>query len=169
MSAKKSTLQNTTPLADRVYGYQLHVFQACFLLVCALPCLILIILLFPMLASFMASGPPRSSMLVLKTLVLLAPLVLLFVGLAYAAMLLAAVIHVFFIRIFVPALRMPEARDILLRFYSDPRWLTQSRGFKNFPWWISVWGGMGKNQRLVRTCGRLTAWTISLVYGKSAS
>ncbi len=167
-SSSKAPPGITSELAGKVYGYQLHVFQACFLLFCTLPCLLLVIALFPKFASFMGSGPQRSSMMVLKLLIL-TPMVLLFVVLGYAAMLLAAVIHVFFIRVFAPALRMPEARDILLRFYSDPRWLTQSRGFKNFPWWISVWGGMGKNQRLVRMCERLTAWTIALVYGKSAA
>ncbi len=159
---------NTSELAEKVYWHQWHVFQGCFLLFCTLPCLLLAIVLIPKFASFMGSGPQRSSMVVLKLLIL-APLVLLFVALGYVAMLLAAVIHVVFIRVFAPALRMPEARDILLQFYSDPRWLTQSRGFKNFPWWISVWGGMGKNQRLIRTCERLTVWMIALVYDKSAS
>ena len=167
-SSSKAPPGNSSELAEKVYWNQLHVFQVCTWIFCTIPCILLVIYLSPAFMSFMGSGPQRSSMVVLKLLIL-APMVLVFVGLAYAATLLAAIINVFFIRIFVPALRMPEARDILLQFYSGPRWLTQSRGFKNFPWCISVWGGMGKNQRLIRTCGRLTAWTISLVYGKSAS
>ena len=104
--------------------------------------------------------------MVLKLLILV-PLVLLFAGLGYVSTLLAAIINVFFIRLFVPALRMPEAHDILLQFYSDSRWLYQSRGFKSFPGWISLWSGMGKQQRLIRLCRRLTAWTIGVAYPAS--
>ena len=143
----KAPPRNTSELADRVYWYQLHVFQICFLLFCIVPCVVLVLYLFPELLSFMGSGPQRSTMVVLKLLILV-PMVLLFAGLEYAATLLAAILNVFLIRLFVPALRMPEALDILLQFYSDPRWLYQSRGFKNFPWWVSLWGGIGETAAL---------------------
>lgn len=45
---------------------------------------------------------------------------------------------------------------MLMQFYLDPRWV-------NF-----LWGGMAKNQRLIRMCEWLTAWTIPLVYGRAA-
>ncbi|HVC37315.1 MAG TPA: hypothetical protein VNF46_02825 [Gammaproteobacteria bacterium] len=105
--------------------------------------------------SFMGTGPQTSSMTVLKLLILI-PIVLLFVGIGYVATLLAAIGNVFFIRLAVPELRMPEAHPMLMQFYSDLRWV-------NF-----LWGGMAKNKRLIRMCQRLTAWTIPLVYGRAA-
>ncbi|MGA9852026.1 MAG: hypothetical protein WBR15_03770 [Gammaproteobacteria bacterium] len=167
-SGPKASLRITGELADKVFWYQLHVFQVCLLLFCTLPCLAIVIVLLPKLAPFMAAGPQRSSMTVLKVLVVLAPMVLVFVALACLACLFAAVLNVFFIRLFVPALRLPEARGILLQFYSDPRWLYQSRGTKSFPWWISPWGGMGSNKRLNRLCQRVTAWAIGVAYGAAA-
>lgn len=166
LSPMKSTLRNTTELADKVYWYQLHVFQVCTWLFCIIPCIVLVIHLAPAFMSFMGVGPQRSTMLVLKLLIVV-PIILLFVALQYLSNLLAAVINVLFIRLFVNDLPALEARDILLQFYSDPRWLYQSRGTKRYPWWISLWGGMGKNKRLIRCCQGLTAGTITLVYGGS--
>ncbi|MDE2234770.1 MAG: hypothetical protein KGK44_04380 [Gammaproteobacteria bacterium] len=152
-------------MADRVFWYQLHVFQICVWVFCTLPCLALVIYFFPKLAVFFAGGPQRSSMAVIKVVVIAVPIVLLFVALLYLALLLGAVLNVLVVRVLIRELRVPEARSLLLQFYSDPRWLYQHPGTKNFPWWISLWGGMGKNPRLNRWAATLTAGMISLVYG----
>jgi len=160
---------NSSPrdTSDTVYRYQLRVFQVCFLLVCALPCVLVFILLLPALASFMGSGPQRSSMLVIKSAMLLAPGALLCMALAYAANLLAAILNVLFIRLRVPALQMPQARELLLQFYADPRWLKRNRGSTQFSWWMSLWALIAGNQRLLRLCRRLTAWTVARLYAES--
>jgi hypothetical protein len=151
--------------ADTVFRCQLRVFQACFLLVCVLPCLLLVILLLPTLATFMAAGPPRSSLLVIKSVSLLAPGALLFVTLACAANLLAACLHVCIVRVLMPELRQPQA--LLLQFYADPRWLKASRRRRLFPWWVGVWALIAANQRLLRLCRGVTAWTLARVYAQS--
>lgn len=169
MSSKDTKSRNNQTLADRVYWCQLHVFQACVWIFCTLPCLALVIYFFPELAAFFAMGPQRSSMAVIKSAVILLPAVLLFMGVLYLAFLLGAVFNVLVVRILIRELRMPEARDLLLRIYSDPRWLQQNRGSRNFPWWIPLWGGMGKNKRLNRLCQRVTGWTAQLIYAESQS
>ncbi len=168
MSPIKSTFLNTTELADKIYWFQLHVFQVCTWLFCTIPCIALVIYLSPAFMSFMSHGPQRSSMVVLKVMVVV-PIVFLFMGLQYLANLVAAVFSVLFIRMIVRALPALEAPAALLQFYSDQRWLYQSRGTKHFPWWVFLWGSMHKNERLIRWCERLTAGTISLVYGGSGS
>ena len=165
MPSIKSASRNTGELADRVFWCQLHVFQICIWIFCTLPCLALVVYLFPRLAAFFAAGPQRSSMAVIKALVIIAPMVLLFAGLLYLAFLLGAALNVLVVRLLVRELHMPEARNVLLQFYSDPRWLYQNRGTRNFPWWISLWGGMGNNRRLNRWCARLTSGTVLLLYG----
>ena len=152
-------------MADKVFWYQLHVFQTCVWVFCALPCLALVIYFFPNLAAFFAAGPQRSSMVVIKAVVIVAPSVLLFVGLLFLAFLLGAALNVLVVRMLVRELRMPEAGVLLLKIYSDPRWLYQGKGARNFPWWVSLWGGMGKTPRLNQWCASLTSGIISLVYG----
>ena len=162
---KTSLPRITGELAEKAYWYQLHVFQACWLLGCVIPSLLAIALFAPVLKAFMEHGPQIWYMTLVKLLVVV-PFVLGFAALAYLAFLLGAVLAVLLIRFLIPPLRLPEARSILLQFYSDPRWLYQSNGTKRFPWWISMWGGMGNNKRLNRWCRSLTAGTITLVYGR---
>lgn len=157
----------TGELAGKVYRYQLHVFRICIWLFCTIPCILLVIYLFPAFMSFMGSGPQRSSMIVVKLLAV-APILLLFAALLYFAILMGAVFNVFCVRLLIPALRMPDARPILLQCYTDPRWLYPSRGARKLPWWISLGGGMGRNKHLIRLCKKLTVRTIDVVYGGRA-
>lgn len=161
----KSQPRATGELAEKAYWYQLHVFQACHWLFATIPSVLAIVLLAPTLKAFMEHGPQVGYMTLVKLLVVV-PFVLGFAALAYLAFLLGAVLAVPLVRLLIPKLRLPEARSVLLQFYSDPRWLYQSNGTKRFPFWISLWGGMGNNPRLNRWCRSLTAGTIALVYGR---
>lgn len=143
----------------------MHVFQVCMWLVCVIPSFAVIVLSAPALQSFMQHRP-QIWCVTLAKLVVVVPFVLGFTALAYLAFLSGAVLVVLLIRLLIPQLRLPEVRSILLQFYSDPRWLYQSNGTKHFPWWISLWGGMGKNKHLNRWCRSLTAGAITLVYGR---
>lgn len=160
---KKSSPRIGGELGDRVFWYQLHVFQIGQWLICYVPSFLVVVLLLPTVKLFMEGGPQIWYMTLLKLLVIV-PFVLLFVALAYLGFLLAAGLGIVLVRLLIPELRMPDARAILLQFYSDPRWLYMSPGTKRFPWWISLWGGMGNNQHLNRWCRRLSAATISLIY-----
>ena len=162
---KKSQPRITGELAEKAFWYQLHVFQVCQWLVCVIPSVLAIVLSAPALKAFMQHGPQIWYMTLVKLLVAV-PFVLGFAALAYLAFPFGAVLAVLLIRLLVPQLRLPEARSTLLQFYSDPRWLYQGNGTKRFPWWISLWGGMGKNKHLNRWCRSLTAGTVTLVYGR---
>lgn len=162
---KNSQPRVTGELAERAYWYQLHVSQACLWLVGVFPSVLAIVLFAPTLKTFMDHGPQIWYMTIVKLLVVL-PFVLGFAALGYLAFLLGAVLAVMLIRLLIPQLRPTEARSILLQFYSDPRWLYQSNGTQRFPWWISLWGGMGNNKCLNRWCKSLTARTIRFVYGR---
>ena len=154
MSPIKPTLQNTSALTQRVCSIQLQVFRSFFTIFCSLPCLLLIAYLLPKLTSFMAFGSQTSSMTVLK-LLMLAPIVVMFIAIAYLAVMLAAIGNVFVIRLAVPQVRAADAHTTLMQFYSNPRWV-------NF-----LWGGMQKNKHLIRWCQRLTAASISMAYSRS--
>lgn len=125
---------NPTPgrLAEKAYWYQLHVFQACLVLVCVIPSMLAIVLLVPALQPFMQHGPQTWYMTLVK-LVVAVPFVFGFAALAYLAFLSGAVLAVLLIRLLIPQLRLPEARFILLQFYSDPRWLYQDVSLGGYP------------------------------------
>lgn len=161
---KEVSPPDTSELAHRVFQYQVRVYQFCLLVLCILPCLILIIILFPEFATFMATGPQRSSMVVIKSVIILAPGVLVFVALVYVACLLAAILNVFIVRLFIPELRPPHVREALLQFYSDPRWLHQGHGSKRLLRLFFLWNGAGGGNRLFRLCQRMTVWAIGVVY-----
>ncbi|MGA9855861.1 MAG: hypothetical protein WBR29_11360 [Gammaproteobacteria bacterium] len=156
MSRSNLALRNASELTERVCNIQLQVFRSFFTIFCTVPCLLLIMVLLPKLASFMAFGPQTSSMTVLKLLILV-PIVALFIAIAYMAVMLAAIGNVLIIRLVVPQVRGPNAHVTLMQFYSHPRWV-------NF-----LWGGMRKNKRLIRWSEHLTAGTIKWVYGRSES
>jgi len=154
VSPAKSTPRSVSELTERVAGIQLQVFRSFFTIFCSLPCLLLIAYLLPKLTSFMAFGAQTSSMTVLK-LLMLAPIVVMFIAIAYLAVMLAAIGNVFVIRLAVPQVRAADAHTTLMQFYSNPRWV-------NF-----LWGGMQKNKHLIRWCQRLTAASISMAYSRS--
>jgi hypothetical protein len=153
MSVKKPALQNSSDLIERVCNIQLQVFRSFFTIFCAVPCLLLFLALSPKLAAFMAFGRQTSSMTVVKLLILV-PVVAVFIGIGCLAVMLAAIGNVLIVRLAVPQIRGPDARSILMQFYSHPRWL-------NF-----LWGGMRKNKRLIKCCERLTAATARWVYAE---
>ncbi|HVA56117.1 MAG TPA: hypothetical protein VNI53_10050 [Gammaproteobacteria bacterium] len=154
MPHSNASSRGTGELTERVCYIQLQVFRSFFTIFCTVPCLLLIVYLLPKLASFMAFGAQTSSMTVLK-LLMLVPIVVVFVGIGYIAVMLAAVGNVFVIRLVVPQVRGMDAHTTLMQFYSHPRWI-------NF-----LWGGMAKNKRLNRWCECLSAATIDRVYGRS--
>jgi hypothetical protein len=149
----RTPLPDTDGLTQRVCNIQLQVFRSFFTIFCTVPCLLLIAYLLPKLAPFMAAGPQRSSMTVLKLLVVVPGAVAVFVAIAYLAVMLAAIANVLIIRLAVPQVRAADAHTTLMQFYSHPRWV-------NF-----LWGGMRKNKRLIRWSQQLTKATINWVYG----
>jgi len=143
MSRPKQRLGITGDFADKVYWQQLHVFQFCNFCFCFVPCFAIVFLLL-YLKPYLQHRFRGSEMISLGVLTVVA-WVLLFAGLAYLASMLAAVGNVLLVRLLLPALRMPEAREILLQLYSDPAgplsesWLQEAAVAGSL-----LWGGHGK-------------------------
>lgn len=155
-SMKESSPRITSEIAQKTFRYQLRV-SVTLSWIIALIMILILVLLSPTLKAFFQGGPQIWYLTLLKLSVIV-PGVLLVVASAYFGYLLGAVLGVALIRLLIPQLGMPDARSILLQFYSDPRWLDMSTG--------PFFGPMRKNKRLIRWCRQLAAAVITLVYGK---
>lgn len=153
---KKSTPRITGELAEKAFLYQLHTFSPCRWIVTIIVILV-VVLLEPAGKAFFAMGPQVWYMTLLKLPLILVPGVFAVAGVTYLGFLLGAALGVILIRLLIPQLHMPEARSVILQFYSDPRWLDSDA--------CVICGPMRKNKRLIRWCKELAATTISHVYG----
>jgi hypothetical protein len=92
-------------------------------------------------------------------------MIILFAMLGYAAIMLAAVLHVFVMKRLFPTLQMPEAREIILQYYTDPRMLYpySTVSFKSPLSFFFMPPGI-QEKWLLKCCQRLATWSIGIAY-----
>src|SRR5271167_4354286 len=166
MSPKKPKTppRKESELAEKVFRRQRNISWACMNFFCIIPCIIIAWFILSHLKAYMGHGPD-SVMTILLKLLILAPIIILFAMLGYAANMLAAVMQVFSTKWLFPSLSMPEAQEIILQYYTDPRMLYpyNTMSFRSPLSFFFVPPGI-RETWLLKRCQRLARWAIGVAY-----